>query len=138
MRILLVEDEAIVAMALHDASERAGHEVIGPVGRVVDGVAVAEQAPSDLALVNINLKDGSLGTDLARVLLDRWGVPSLFVSGQRIDAHRNQDVALGYISKPCEPETVLKSVEVAQALMNGQKPARVPAGLELFGRTEPS
>lgn len=137
MRILLVEDEAFIARMLHDALERAGHELLGPVERVADRLALAEQTRPDLALVNINLKDGGLGTDLARDLLNRWGVPSLFVSGQLLDARRNQDVALGYIKKPYAPETVVQSVEVAQGLMNGQEPKQVPAGLKLSGRTEP-
>src|SRR5690348_7137165 len=103
MKILVVEDEVLLSEMLQFALTDAGHAVLGPVATVDEGLRVAEQDRPDLALVNINLKDGSKGTDLARELASRWHVPSLFVSGQMIEAQQNKDVALGYIGKPYRP-----------------------------------
>ena len=132
MRILIVEDEAIIAMVLADSLEDGGHEVVGPAATMAEALALCEAAPPDLAGLDINLGDGSNGVDVARALLERWGVLSIFASGAMMEARQARDIALGYIRKPYEAETVLRSVEVAREVLRGRTPGRVPAGLELF------
>ena len=138
MRILIVEDDAVIAMVLADSLEDAGHEVVGPAATLAEALALCEAAavPPELAVLDINLRDGSSGVDVAHALLERWGVPSIFASGQAVDARRAKDVALGYIRKPYRPETVLRGVEVAREVMGGGKPGTVPAGFELFAAAE--
>ena len=53
-----------------------------------------------------------------------------------MEARRARDVALGYIRKPYEAQTVLRGVEVAREVMDGGTPRHVPAGFELFSGTE--
>jgi two-component system, response regulator PdtaR len=132
VRVLIVEDEALIAMALADSLEDGGHEVMGPAATMAEALALCEAAPPELALLDINLRDGSNGVDVARALLARWGVLSIFASGQMMEARRARDVALGYIRKPYETETVLRSVEVAREVMSGAAPGAVPAGFEPF------
>ena len=133
MRVLIVEDEAVIAMVLADSLEDAGHEVVGPAATMAEALALCEGAPPpELAVLDINLRDGSNGVDVARALLERWGVLSIFASGQVMEARRARDIALGYIRKPYAARTVLLSVEVARAVMEGAEPKAVPAGLELF------
>jgi two-component system, response regulator PdtaR len=59
-------------------------------------------------------------------------VPSLFVTGQRDEALRNKQVALGYIGKPYRSELVLSSIDVVNELVNGNILANIPEGLDLF------
>ena len=133
MRILIVEDDAVIAMVLADSLEDAGHEVVGPAATMAEALALCEPAPPpELAPLDIGLGDGSSGVDVARALLERWGVLSIFASGAIMEARRAKDVALGYIRKPYRPETVLRGVEVAREVMNGGQPRAVPAGFELF------
>jgi CheY-like chemotaxis protein len=132
MRILIVEDEAVIALVLTDSLEGGGHSVMGPAATMAEALALCDAEVPELALLDINLRDGSNGVDLARALLDRWGVPSIFTSGAMMEARRARDVALGYIRKPYEAATVLRSVEVARAVMGGTAPGTVPAGFELF------
>jgi DNA-binding response OmpR family regulator len=138
MRILIVEDEALIAWALADSLESAGHEVVGPAATMAEAVAVCEAtaAPPELAVLDINLRDGSNGVDVARALLERWGVHSIFASAQMVDARWARDIALGSIRKPYRPETVLRGVEVAREVMDGRTPRQVPAGFELFSAAE--
>lgn len=83
---------------------------------------------------NINLREAQgAGINFARELLHCYGVPSLFVSGQIVEARRNRDAALGYIGKPWSSKSLLESVKVAQCLIDGRDPAVVPPELELFG-----
>ncbi len=138
MRILIVEDEALIAMMLADSLEDAGHEVVGPAATMAEALALCAGAapPPELAVLDIDLGDGGSGVDVARALMERWGVPSILASGQTMEARRARDIALSHISKPYEAETVLRSVEVAREVMDGGTPRRVPAGLELFSAAE--
>ena len=133
MRVLIVEDEVVIAWMLADSLEGAGHEVIGPASAMAEALALCEALPPpELALLDINLRDGSNGVDVARALLGRWGVRSIFASAQTVEARWARDIALGHIRKPYRPETVLRSVEVAREVMDGRTPKHVPAGFELF------
>ncbi len=67
-RILIVEDEVLVAMDLSDQLEELGFEVVGPAARIEDALALmAEQAVIDLALIDVNLS-GRLSWPVAREL----------------------------------------------------------------------
>ncbi len=137
MRILIVEDEALIAWMLADSLEGGGHDVMGPAGTMAEALALCEATPPpELVLLDINLRDGSNGVDVARALLERWGVLSIFASAQMMEARRARDIALGHIRKPYGAETVLRSVEVAREVMRGGKPVTVPAGFELFAAAE--
>jgi two-component system, response regulator PdtaR len=136
MRILVVEDEALIALELIDSLQCEGHEVVGPATTMAEALALCEMGPPELALLDIGLQDGSSGVDVARTIFERWGVLSIFASGQIMEARQARDIALGYIGKPYMPETVLRSIEVVREIMSGGKPTSVPVGFELFRAAE--
>src|SRR5262245_16301848 len=78
-RILVVEDEPIVAMCLEDMLDELGHATIGPASRVADGLALAESAAPDAAILDINLS-GERSDAIAHALNAR-GVPLVFATG---------------------------------------------------------
>ena len=134
MRVLVVEDDAIVALSAAGVLEEAGHEVLGPALGVEEALAIAREGRPDLALVDINLAGGVEGVELARVLQRELGVRSLFVSGQTAAARSNRDAALGLLKKPYDPASLAGAVPAAEALMQGRTPPPppVPRALELF------
>jgi DNA-binding response OmpR family regulator len=132
MIILVAEDEALIALVLEVALRLAGHQVIGPAATVEEALRLADETKPELALVDINLYDGDDGVALARTLRDRYGTPSLFLSGQVPRALANRDAALGLIRKPYDPESVLDAVAYVGELRRGRSPGRVPPQLELF------
>jgi DNA-binding response OmpR family regulator len=136
MRILIVEDEPLVALMLADSLEHAGHQVMGPAATMAEALAMCAEGPPELAVLDIDLQDGSNGVDVARELFARWGVPVVFASGQSMEARQARDVALGYICKPYEAETVLGSIEVAREIMSGRQPRSIPPGFELFSAAD--
>ena len=137
MRILIVEDEVLIAWMLAECLEGAGHEVIGPAAAMAEALALCEAAAlPELAVLDINLRGGSNGVEVARALLERWGVRSIFASSdEMLEARRARTIALGCVRKPYRPETVLRGVEVAREVMDGRRPGHVPAGFELFSAT---
>lgn len=105
MVILLVEDKPLIAMMLQEELANAGYTVCSPASTVKAGLEVAERERPDLALFDINLSDGSSGIDLARELLNRRGVPSLFVSGQRMEAYATESWPSSISASPTVPKS---------------------------------
>ena len=78
-RVLLVEDEALIALDTADALEEAGYDVIGPADRVPSALALLETETPDIAVLDVNLA-GILVWPVAEQLLAR-GIPFLLLSG---------------------------------------------------------
>ena len=79
VRILIVEDEAIVAMLLEDFLCDLGCIVMAKATRLEEGLAQARHAALDIAVLDLNL-GGKLSYPIAAALRDR-GIPFLFASG---------------------------------------------------------
>lgn len=134
MTIMIVEDNALIAMTVEATLSDAGYKVLGPAASTKGAIAIAEQTPPRIALMNIELRDGSSGIELARTLKQRWGTTVIFVTGQVVDARVHRDVAIGFLSKPCTDEALLATIEIADRIILGEKPDRAvfPKGLEIF------
>jgi two-component SAPR family response regulator len=79
VRILIVEDDSILAMNLENHLMSEGCNVIGPVSRQAKGLEVLEEAHPDAAVLDLNLH-GELATDLAEALVARK-IPFVIVTG---------------------------------------------------------
>jgi DNA-binding response OmpR family regulator len=78
-RILIVEDEMLVAMLIEDAVTDLGHEVVGPAMRLETALEAAEKEAFDFAILDINLA-GKTSFPVADCLVER-GIPFMFASG---------------------------------------------------------
>ena len=135
MRLIIAEDEFLLALCITEAVEDAGHQVLCCESSAVRALQCAREESADLALVNISLNEGSTaGLQLAKDLKAELGIPSIFVSGQRQDAITANGVALGFLPKPYSPEDLVAAISVAEVLTQGRRPppAAIPATLELF------
>lgn len=79
LRILVVEDDYLIADLLRDMLSTAGWSVIGPIGRLAEAVETAAREDCDAAVLDINLA-GEVSYPVAEVLSERK-VPFLFLSG---------------------------------------------------------
>jgi CheY-like chemotaxis protein len=79
LRVLLVEDEIMVALLLEDMLAELGHTVMGPVARLDKALGMAQSEAFDLAFLDVNL-DGEQVYPVAEVLAAR-GIPFVFVTG---------------------------------------------------------
>lgn len=84
MRILLVEDNFLVAEVIRDMLEASGCVIVGPAARLADGVRLASRETLDGAVLDVNL-NGERCYPIARALRDR-GVPYLFLTGYDDDS----------------------------------------------------
>lgn len=78
-RVLVVEDEPIVAMLIEDMLLDLGAEVIGPAARVDQALALVESEQFDLAVLDVNLA-GQRSYSVADLLIER-GIPFVFATG---------------------------------------------------------
>lgn len=78
-RVLVVEDEPVVAMCLEDILECLGCVTIGPASRLSEGLALAQAGGIDAAILDINL-GGERSNRIAQALIDQ-GIPFAFASG---------------------------------------------------------
>ena len=79
LRVLLVEDESMVALLLEDMLAELGHEVVGPVARLDKALEMAQRQALDVALLDVNL-NGKEIYPVAEALAARE-VPFVFVTG---------------------------------------------------------
>lgn len=134
MRILIAEDEAIIAFSMDDALSKAGYSVVGIARDSETAVRLADQLRPDLALVDLNLARGTSGATVARRLRELYAIPSIFVSGNPLDCRKVSGSlgAFGCLSKPFKDDDLIGAVEVARAVLGGQSPVTVPENLELY------
>lgn len=79
LRVLVVEDEALVAMLVEDLLNELGHEVGAIASRMEDALANARTGQYDVAIIDLNL-DGQPSYPVADILSER-GVPFIFATG---------------------------------------------------------
>lgn len=84
-RVLVVEDEAISARAAQVMLRRIGCAVTAVVATGPGALAAAAAEPPDLVLMDIRLKGGMDGIEVARLLRERHGTPAIFVSAYAAD-----------------------------------------------------
>lgn len=78
-RVLVAEDQALVASLLEGAVIGAGYSVLGPVGTVAKAMEIIATEAISAAVLDVNLPDGNSGP-VADALADRR-IPFLFVTG---------------------------------------------------------
>lgn len=110
-RILIVEDEMLVAMNLEDDLLSLGFEVVGPAMRLETALELARTAGIDGAVLDINLHGGR-SYPVATILRDR-GIPFIFATGyghaEQVDAFA--DVTT--LAKPYRTEDLAKALDEA-------------------------
>ncbi|HWJ69253.1 MAG TPA: response regulator [Sphingobium sp.] len=133
-RVLIVEDEPLLAFDTERALQHAGYDVVATVDRFRDAEAViANDGAIDLLIVDIRLRGARSGLDLARHASAR-GIAVLFATASCPDEAQAMGIALGVLAKPFELRSLARAIAVCGRLLAGQPAGRLPAGLTLFPR----
>lgn len=107
-RILIVEDETMIAMGLEALFESAGYAVVGPFGRIEQALAAARDSPIDAALLDVNLR-GDLVFPVADVLRAR-NIPFAFLTGYGPDSLPPRYLKSRVFSKPVQGAKLVAAV----------------------------
>lgn len=96
--VVIVEDEFLVALQLEDIILDCGHAVVATVPDLA-GVSAIYDAP-DVALVDLNLRDGPTGPRIADMLCERYGTRIIYVTANSGQIGQPARTALGVVHKP--------------------------------------
>ncbi len=128
-RLLIAEDEPLIAFDNERFLADSGFEVVATVDNVADAVAlINDGADIDLVLADISLSDGS-GLDVAQAAFDR-GIKVLFVTGEFPESART--ISAGCLTKPYQQRELLLAIDAIEAVVSGEAPRRLPGGFRLF------
>lgn len=134
LRVLIVEDEALVAAELEWLVVDAGHEPVGSAVAGDEAVSLAARSSPQLALVDVNLVDGPTGVQAATALIAA-GVQVIFMTANPSQIPAGFSGALGVLAKPYTPSAVVQALTYAAACIEPQRgPAPRPALLSTLGR----
>jgi CheY-like chemotaxis protein len=128
--VMIIEDEAIIALHIRSIVEGLGHSVTGIARTRNEAVALAEKSRPELVLADISLADGSSGIDAVKDILSAMSVPVIFITAfpeRLLTGERPEPTYL--ITKPFEPETVIVTIGQSLLVHREQTAALAPAML---------
>ena len=114
-KILIIEDEALVARELKSRLTQMGCEVVG-IAYGSEGIALARQTSPDLLLTDIHLKDGEDGIEIARAIQSERNVPVVFLTAytdEETVTRAKEVTPYGYIIKPVDVRELQIAIDMA-------------------------
>lgn len=116
VRVLVVEDEPLVATYIADVLQESGFHVAGVASSGAEALSIAATTETDLALVDIKLAGKMDGIEVALRLFATHGVRTIFLSGANDPTtlgRAAQAHPLGTLEKPFRPSQVYNAIERA-------------------------
>jgi CheY-like chemotaxis protein len=130
--VLIVEDEVLLATELEFLVEEVGCKSVGLAMSSDEAVALASDLRPDLALVDVHLRDGPTGIEVARKIHDDCGGVALFMTANVKRLPDDFAGACGVIGKPYSEHGVKTALAyLTVCLREGQAPGPPPIGLQL-------
>ena len=117
-RILVVEDEALIAAMVEDMLQDLGAVVVGPASTIEKGLALAGSEAIDAALLDVNVRDQRIDP-VADILTGR-GIPMLFATGYGSGAFADASGVCAFIDKPYTQERLAS--ELANTSFSERRP----------------
>jgi class 3 adenylate cyclase len=115
-KILIVEDEDIIALDIKRVLENLGYEVTSFVGKGIEAIKKTEQEKPDLILMDIMLADGLSGIETAEIIKGKFDVPIVFLTALT-DEETLQRAKLtepgAYLLKPFDERGLHSAIEIA-------------------------
>jgi CheY-like chemotaxis protein len=103
--VLIVEDEPLIAMMLEDFLESLGHDVVGTCESVDEAIEKVNQGGFDLAIIDVQLKDGQQVWPLADRLAET-GTPYIIATGGHVEPPPEQHADAPILAKPYTIEAI--------------------------------
>lgn len=129
-KILIVEDEVLVALEMENILQEQGYDVIGIAADLEGAMAFAAENV-DLALVDLNLRDGLTGPEIGARLANEFRVAVLFVTANPRLLGDGIAGTVGVLTKPTDPSALTSAAAYALRWKLGE-PAEAPPALKRF------
>jgi DNA-binding response OmpR family regulator len=135
LRVLIVEDEALLAMELEGIVEDAGHSVAGWATSFAEARKLIDEVDADVAFVDMHLTDGPTGMDVAAYIRDRQASMVVFLTANPKRIDDDFAGAVGVIGKPYTVNGLMAALRYIQEGVCDPPPVSGrPAGFTLSPR----
>jgi CheY-like chemotaxis protein len=131
LRVMIVEDQALLAMELELVLGDSGCDVVGCAMDKAGAFVVAERERPDLALIDVNLLDGITGPQIAQRLVTDYGTAVVFLTANPEQIPDGFSGALGAVSKPFDEQTIRAVVDFARQFIQHQTVGETPRRFRL-------
>jgi CheY-like chemotaxis protein len=131
LRVMIVEDQALLAMELELVLGDAGCDVVGCAMDSAGALVIAERERPELALVDINLLDGMTGPQIAHRLVVDQGAAVVFLTANPEQIPEGFAGALGAVSKPFDEQTIRAVVGFAREFIEHRRIGEPPRRFRL-------
>lgn len=132
MKILIVEDEALLAMELEALIEEAGHKVVGWATSSEEAKALVDKTDAEIAFVDIHLTDGPTGVDVAQYIHDHKRPMVVFMTANAKRIPETFVGAVGVISKPYTTSGLVSALGYLEEGVRRPPPrSKLPSGFTL-------
>jgi len=128
VNILIVEDEALLALELESELENAGHTIVGLAMSSQEAKAIIDREHPEFAFVDIHLLDGPTGIDVGRYLESK-GISYVFVSGNLKRIPEDFAGAMGAIEKPYTMNGLENALSFIETFVRGENRGNIPPSL---------
>ena len=108
LRILIIEDEPIIALDLQDSLVEAGFDVVGIAGRLAVALTLIDETAFEVAIVDANLA-GESASPAAAVLVARH-IPFVVLSGYSFEQQQEAFAGAIFIQKPCRTNLLIETL----------------------------
>ncbi len=115
-KILVVEDENIVALELKKRLKKLGYKIPSVASSGIEAINKAEGFLPDLVIMDIRLKGDMDGTQAAQTIRERFNIPIIYLTAHSDDEtlkRAKQTEPYGYILKPFEEDDLRTAIEIA-------------------------
>jgi two-component system, response regulator PdtaR len=116
IRLLIVEDDILLASSLHELLSDSGFEVVEIAGSAPTALSLAGERRPQLALIDIGLVGPMDGIELACQLRQEYRIPAIFLSGLAHSEARERALLaqpLGFLRKPYRASQVFNAIQQA-------------------------
>lgn len=116
VKILVVEDEIIIADNICDALNDLGYQALEPAINYTEAIATIEEEKPDIAILDIQLSGKKTGIDIAKKIREKYNFPFIFLTSNSDAFTINQAKEVmppAYLIKPFSKEELFSSIEIA-------------------------
>jgi len=138
LKVLIVEDELMIADFLEETLTDAGYEVCGIARTMATAIEIGERHNPDLGVIDLRLSGGECGTAVAAALRRRGDFGVLYATGNPDHVLLSQAEGEGCISKPYLGSNVVSALRVVSERRSNRPLSAFPHGLRLLGPTPAS
>ena len=134
LKVLIAEDDLIMADMLEEALINNGYEVCGIASTVEKAVAMGEHHKPDLAVLDLKLAEGGRGTDIANSLKRQGRIGVLYATGHARTTRLTGSDGEAFITKPYRTEDIVRGLAIVeQIVLTGAASGPFPRGFSVLG-----